>query len=164
MNLVEVGYVARAHGIRGEIRVVTHDPASTIVAEVDELTIGDRVFEVASARPTKGAYIMRLVGVGDRNTAESLRGEIVMVSRDAIVLDEGEFLLADLVGCEAVLPDGSRYGEVAALQHGPQDLLVIHDDAVERLLPLVPELVVEIDLDAGRVVVDPPEGLPETPR
>ena len=161
---IEVGYVSRAHGIRGEVRVVTHDPASTILAEVDEVAIGDRVFELVSARPAKDAFIVRLAGVTDRNRAETLRGQTVTVSRDDIALDEGEFLLADLIGCEVVLLDGSGYGEVAALEHGPQDLLVIHHDAVERLVPLVPEIVVEIDLDAGRIVVDPPEGLPETPR
>ena len=79
-------------------------------------------------------------------------------------LADGELLLADLVGCEVELGDGTPWGRVAAIMPGVQDLLVIHDGDVERLLPLVDEFVVEIDLPRARIVVDPPDGLPESPR
>lgn len=159
---IELGYVARAHGIRGALRVVTHDPESTTLATINEVTIAGQTYEIVHAQAVQGAYLLQLAGVNDRNRAEQMRGQAVLVDRALIPLDEGEMFLADLIGCVAELPDGTRYGMIAAIQPGPQDLLVIHDAAVERLLPLVPAFVLSVDLEAGRVVVDPPEDLPET--
>ncbi|WP_428267482.1 ribosome maturation factor RimM [Haliangium sp.] len=164
VDLIDIGYVARPHGVRGALRVVTHHPESTSLLEVDELYLGRRRYRITSARPVQGAVLVELDGLRDRTRAESLRGRAVAVARDAIELDEGELLLADLVGCAVVLPDGSAYGTIAGVEVGPQDRLVIHDGPIERLLPLVPEFVVDIDLDAERVVVAPPEGLPESRR
>jgi len=73
-------------------------------------------------------------------------------------------LLDDLVGCKVVLADGTPWGTVAAVDAGAQDLLVIHDGDVERLLPLVDAFVPAIDVAAGTITVDPPEGLPENRR
>ncbi len=161
--LIEVGYVARAHGVGGEIKVATHDPASTVLLDADEVVIGERRFAVSRARRANQFVLLALENVVGRDAAEALRGQPVSVARELIPLDEGEVLLADLVGCAAVTVAGAPYGEVVAVEPGAQDLLVIHDGEVERLLPLVPALVPEVDVVARRVVVDPPEGLPEEP-
>ena len=163
MGFVDVGYVAKPHGVRGELRVGLYNPESTVLLEAERVRVGAAAYEVAGARAVQGAVLLRLAGVSDRNQAELLRGQVVAVDRDLIPLAEGEVLLADLVGCHAVLADGSAYGTIAAIETGPQDRLVIHHGEVERLLPMVPEFVTDIDLDAGCVVVSPPEGLPETP-
>ena len=157
-----MGYVARPHGIRGELRVVTHAPESTTLAQVDQVYIDGRSFELAGVRPVQGAYLIHLAGMTNRDQAESMRGKTVSVDRELIALQEGEILLADLVGLDVVLVDGSPYGTVAAVHPGAQDLLVIHDGPVERLLPLVSEFVETVDLDSGQLVVDPPPDLPET--
>ncbi len=163
MDLVEVGYVARPHGVRGELRVIAHNRESTTLTEVDSVHIGTRRFELVAARPVKGAFLLRLEGLDDRDRAEELRGQPVLVRREQIALDAGELLLADLVGCRVVLADGRSYGVVVDVECGPQDRLVIHQGSVERLLPVVPEFVIEVDLEAGTIVVAPPEELPESP-
>jgi 16S rRNA processing protein RimM len=100
-----------------------------------------------------------------RNDAETLQGKPVEVLRDQLDLEEDDVLLADLLGCEVRRPDGSAWGTIAEVQPGDfQDLLVIHDGEVERLLPLVDAFVTQIDLDDRIVHVDPPEGLPESKR
>lgn len=162
--VLEIGYVARPHGVRGELRVVTHDPGSTTLLDVDEIELDGVPYRIEQARQVEGAFLLRLAGVGDRNRAETLRGKRVAVDRELIPLEEGEVFLADLVGCAVVREDGSPYGTIAAIETGVQDRLVIHDGDVERLLPLVPEFVIDVDLEEGRVVVAPPEDLPESPR
>lgn len=162
--VLEIGYVARPHGVRGELRVVTHDPESTTLLDVDEIELDGVPYRIEQARQVEGAFLLRLAGVGDRNRAETLRGKRVAVDRELIPLEEGEVFLADLVGCAVVREDGSPYGTIAAIETGVQDRLVIHDGDVERLLPLVPEFVIDVDLEEGRVVVAPPEDLPESPR
>jgi 16S rRNA processing protein RimM len=161
---VEIGVVARAHGVRGELRIALHNPASTALDRAETLFVGGRELAVESVRPVQGAALVRLAGVDDRDKADALRGQAVAVARDAIELDEEEFLLIDLVGCRVELRDGTSWGVVAAVETGLQDRLVIHDGDIERQLPVVDELLVDIDLEARRLVVDPPEGLPEEPR
>jgi 16S rRNA processing protein RimM len=163
-QVLEIGYVARPHGVRGELRVVTHDPESTTLLDVDAIQLDGVPYRLEHVRQVQGAFLLRLAGIGDRNRADALRGKRVAVDRELIPLEEGEVLLADLVGCDVVREDGSPYGTIAAIETGVQDRLVIHDGDVERLLPLVPEFVIDVDLEEGRVVVAPPEDLPESPR
>ena len=158
---IEIGIVARAHGIRGEVRVRLHNPGSTALDGAEVLFLADREYAIESARPVAGAYLVALAGVADRTAAEALRGRPVSVARADIELDEDEVLLADLVGCRVELADGSDWGTVSGLELGAQDRLVIRQGEVERLLPVVDEFLVEVDLEARRIVVAPPIDLPE---
>jgi 16S rRNA processing protein RimM len=160
-DTIEIGVVARAHGIRGEVRVHLHNPGSTALDAAEALFVGDREYAIEKARPVAGAYLVALVGIGDRDAADALRGRPVSVARDILDLDDGEVLLADLVGCRVELPDGRPWGVVSALEVGPQDRLVIRDGEIERLLPVVDEFVIDIDVEGRRIVVDPPPELPE---
>jgi 16S rRNA processing protein RimM len=164
MSLVEIGVVTRPHGVRGALRVVTHDPDSEALSAARRVFLGAREYELRSARKTPGAYLLEVGGVADRDAAEALRDAPVAVRREDISIEDGELLLADLVGCRVQLPDGTGYGEIEDVQAGPQDRLVIGDGDVERLLPLVDAFVLDIDLEKRVVVVDPPEGLPEERR
>lgn len=159
---VEVGYVARAHGVRGEIKVACYNAASQVLLDAGAVTISGREYRVLAARAANELFILRLGEVTDRDVAEAMRGQVVEVER-ALVATEGEVLLADLVGLRAELEDGTAWGEVVAVDAGPQDRLVIHHEGVERLLPVVDAFVLEVDLEGGRVIVAPPEGLPEDP-
>ncbi len=162
---LEIGGIARAHGIRGEVVVVTHDPDSQILGRVDTLWIDDAPRKIVGARGTVRGWLIQLEGVVTRNDAEALKGRPVEVERSQLEVGEGEVILSDLVGCRVVLPDGTPWGTVAAVDAGDlQDRLVIHDGDIERLLPLVDHFVTKIDLEAGTVTVDPPEGLPASKR
>lgn len=162
---IEIGGVARPHGIRGEIAIVTHDPDSTTLSSVDKIFIGSDEYAIAHARATHRGWLVALEGVDSRNEAERLRGAAVCVDRSALCLAPDDVLLADLVGCEVRRLDGAAWGVVVAVEgSGYQDRLVIHHGSVERLLPLVDEFVSAIDIPNGIITVDPPEGLPESPR
>lgn len=158
---IEIGYVARAHGVAGELRIHTHDPASQTLLSAEVVYLDGERFAVARARRAHGAFLVRLEGVSDRNRAAELRGRKVAVDRDAIDLDDGDVLLVDLVGCRVERTDGSAWGQVVRVDVGAQDRLIIHDGGVERMVPLVDALVIDVDIDARRVVVDIPEEWPE---
>ena len=158
---IEIGGIARAHGIRGEVVVHTHDPDSQILGDVESIFIGDVAYRVTGARGTHRGWLLVLEGVQTRNDAELLQGKPVTIERDQLDLDEGDVLLDDMIGCKVVLVDGTPWGVVAAVDLGPQDLLVIHDGEIERLLPMVDQFLKSVDIAAGVVTVDPPEGLPE---
>jgi 16S rRNA processing protein RimM len=162
---IEIGGVARAHGIRGEVVIVTHDPDSATLSSVTTIFVGGVERKILQARDTQRGWLVALEGVATRNDAEALRGAVVEIDREALELEDDDVLLDDLVDCEVRLPDGAPWGKIAEVMIGAhQDLLVIHDGDVERLLPLVDQFVTNIDLDAGVVTVDPPADLPESKR
>jgi 16S rRNA processing protein RimM len=162
---IEIGGVARAHGIRGEVVIVTHDPDSATLGSVDKIYVGDVERKVLKARDTQRGWLVLLEGVLTRNDAEALQGKPVEVDRDVLELDPDDVLLDDLIDCEVRLPDGTSWGKVAEVMIGThQDLLVIHDGEVERLLPLVDQFVTNVDLEAGVVTISPPEDLPVNKR
>jgi 16S rRNA processing protein RimM len=144
--------------------IVTHDPDSTTLGEVDRIWVGGIERQISVARGTHRGWLVAFAGVATRNDAELLRGQIVEVDRDVLELDDDDVLLADLIGC-AVIRGETPWGTIAAVEAGElQDLLVIHDGELERLVPLVDELVPSIDLDARTVTVDVPDGWPESKR
>jgi 16S rRNA processing protein RimM len=161
-DLVEVGVVTRPHGVRGELRVVPHQPDSTTLLDADAVWIDGARHEVVGARSTKDAILLRLAEISDRDVAAELRGAPVAVPRAQLDLVDGEILLADLVGCQVVTSGGDAWGEVVRIETGPQDRLVIDPGGGgrERQLPLVDEFVRSIDLEARLITIDPPDGLP----
>ena len=160
LERVEVGVVTRPHGVRGELRVVLHQPDSTALLEAAVVWIDGERHEVVKARAVKDAILLKVAAIDDRDAAGELRGAPVEVDREAIDVGPDEILLADLVGCEVLTEAGERWGEVTRVETGPQDRLVIDDDGRERQLPFVSEFIREVDLEGRRIVIDPPEGLP----
>jgi 16S rRNA processing protein RimM len=169
---VEIARVSKAHGVRGEVLVVLTDPDSTALEQVDGIWIGDDRFAIVQARPIGGAYLLALEGLTDRDAAAALRGRPVSVARADLDPDSDEALYADLVGCKVELPDGTPWGTIVGVELGPQDRLVIHHDHrfdgtpgdVERLVPVVDAFIASVDVEARRVVITPPDGMPEEPR
>jgi 16S rRNA processing protein RimM len=162
---IEIGGVARAHGIRGEVVIVTHDPDSATLSSVTTIFVGGVERKILQARDTQRGWLVALEGILTRNDAEALQGKPVEIDRTALELGDDDVLLDDLIDCEVRLPDGKLWGKVAEIMIGAhQDLLVIHDGEIERLLPIVDEFITSIDVEAGVVTVDPPEDLPEHKR
>jgi 16S rRNA processing protein RimM len=118
--------------------------------------VGERDMSIVARRGTADHPIVVLEGVGDRNAAEALRGEAIAVPRAVLgTLDEGEFLVDDLVGCEVV--DGERpVGRVSDVLLLPAaDTLEVERPGGEPLLvPLVGDAVRSVDTDGARIDID----------
>jgi 16S rRNA processing protein RimM len=164
-ELLAVGRVARAHGLRGRILVAPYNPESLGLERASALWLGRagkelRKIEVRSAERANLGYLVALRGLDDRDAAEALRGDEVLVARDELpALDEGEFYAVDLVGMTVVDAAGVLRGAVTALETaGRQELLTVRTAAgVEALVPLA--LVREVQDGERRIVIDAPEGL-----
>jgi 16S rRNA processing protein RimM len=162
---VVLAVVTGGHGIRGEVRLKSfaEDPAA--LTDYGPLERSDRgaPLEVVALRPTKDGLIARFAGVGDRNAADALKGVELSVPRGRLP-EPGpdEFYFADLVGLAAVRPDGEALGKVIAVHNfGAGDVIEVElAGSLETILvPFTREAVPEVDVAAGRLVVDPPEGL-----
>jgi 16S rRNA processing protein RimM len=176
-GFIPVGGVVKAHGIRGEFGIRCYADSPTLF-DGTPLFLSNgkgrpRPIEVSAWREHKDLVLITSPQVPDRDRAEALRGsELLVRAEDLPDLDEGEHYLYQLVGCRVVLEDGSEVGELKGYyETGEQDTWVIVDKAgTEILLPAVPEFVLDIDLDAEVIVIEPPEGLldlylnPEPPK
>ncbi|MCX2733743.1 ribosome maturation factor RimM [Saccharopolyspora sp. NFXS83] len=168
--MLAVGRVAKTHGVRGEVVVdVRTDSPELRFAPGAVLGVqrrgkaGPDTLTVTAARPHAGRLLVRFESVDDMDAAEHLRGATLMVRADALEAtdDPDEYHDHQLEGLRVVLPTGDEVGVVREILHTPggELLSVRTPDDVERLIPFVSEIVPEVDLAAGRVVVDPPEGL-----
>jgi 16S rRNA processing protein RimM len=166
---VLVGLVAKVHGLRGELAVdVRTDspeerfaPGSVLVSR--RTGRPDGTLTVESARPHSGRLLVRFVEVPDRTAAEEMRGARLLIGVGSLVPaeDPEEFHAHQLEGLRAELADGEPLGTVREIVHGPGgDLLVVaREGRADLLVPFVREIVPTVDLEGGRVVLTPPEGL-----
>jgi len=167
MQLV-VGRVGRPHGIRGELTVHVHtdDPdlrfAAGSVLATEPAARGP--LTVASSRWHSGRLLVTFVGHADRDSAEDLRGTLlVMDSAEVAPAGPDEFHDHELVGLSVLTVAGEPVGVVTDVLHQGQDLLVISPPGApgrdQILVPFVAAIVPEVDVQAGRLVIDPPPGL-----
>jgi 16S rRNA processing protein RimM len=164
-----VGWVRRAHGLKGEVEVHLDwaDSPSLLGARSVVLSHdgAERSAPVQSARQTPKGVLLRLEGVADRDAAEALRGFVVGVLRGELPeLEDDEYYLGDLVGGEVIGPEGC-VGKVVDLQIYPSvDALVIELPSGERAeQPVLDEWVESVDVVARRVVLRSTDGLIEMP-
>jgi 16S rRNA processing protein RimM len=168
MQLV-VGRVMRPHGVRGEVAVEvrTDDPdvrlASGVVLATEPADAGP--LTVTAARWHSGRLLLSFDGVADRDEADQLRGVMLVVDSADLeeLADPDEFRDHQLIGLAVIGPDGEHVGEVADVLHYGQDLLVVAGSGARAgtdiMVPFVAELVPVVDLEAGRLEIDPPAGL-----
>jgi 16S rRNA processing protein RimM len=155
-ELLAIGRVARAHGVRGRVLIAPYNAESDALQRVRRLLVGDQEFQVDRAERVNLGYLVALRGLTDRDEAKALRGQEVRVDRAELpALGEGEMYAVDLVGYEVSDPQGTVHGVVEDLEEaGAQDLLRLRGGT---LVPL--GLVKEVLPEARRIVVDAPEGL-----
>ena len=152
MTLLELGHIAKAHGLNGEVTVVlTTDRAErTEPGAVWHLDAGP--VTVTAIRPFQQRWIATLDGVTTREDADALRGQAV---RGAPIEDPEALWVHHLVGATVCTPDGREWGTVATVLANPAADLLELDDGT--LVPV--SFVTDASSLPERVEVDPPEGL-----
>ena len=165
-----IGKVVRPHGLRGEVRVrimsgypdrfkylesvsLTRDPAGPEHPQI---------FEVERARLHQDFAILKLLDIEDREQADRLRKQFVVISlEDAVPLEEDEYYYYQLIGLEMVTVDGRSLGTVAnILETGANEVYIVESPQHgEILIPAIESVVQEIDLASGRIIISPIPGL-----
>ena len=160
-----VGAISGAFGVKGDVRLKSFcaDPAA--IADYGPLydEAGERSFSVTLVSSVKSGFAARLSGVLTKEQADALRAVTLWADRAAMPdLPDDEYYHADLIGLEVRDTGGALLGRVKAVQnHGAADLLEIHmsGQTTTILLPFTRAAVPTVDLSAGVIVADPPEGL-----
>jgi 16S rRNA processing protein RimM len=160
-NPVLMATIGGAQGIRGEVRVKAYTADPTALGDYGHLySMDGRSFEVLELREMKNMVVVRFRGVNDRNAAETLNGLELYIERDNLSdeeLEDDEFFYADLEGLEAFDDHGVSYGTVTGVfDFGGGDLLELKGPGKRPvLIPFSEASVLEIDLEAGKLLIDP---------
>jgi 16S rRNA processing protein RimM len=170
-DFLVVGHLTKPHGTRGELMIwpLTDHPEA-VFAPGRRLLVGSEKgaaleprmeLEVAEGRPYKKGFLVRLVGVEDRAAAESLATHYVLLpTQELAEPEEGELFYHQLLGLTVTTKDGAVVGRVREVyETEPRHLLEVKGEAGVHLIPFSREIVTTIDLEAGRLVIEPPEGL-----
>lgn len=175
-DLIEVGYVGAAYGIRGWIKVQPHAENATALLHArrwwllpapqagllaNAAPTGPVAVKIAQSREHSGTVVAQAAGVSDRNVAEALKGRRVWIRRqDFPAPDENEFYWVDLIGCAVQNEQGESLGEVSGLiDNGAHQILQVSYAAPdgkpgERLIPFVDVYLRTVDIAGKRIVVD----------
>jgi 16S rRNA processing protein RimM len=159
-----VGRIVRPWGVRGELKVeiLTEDPARFERLETVYVGLQFVPYRLERSRLHHRAVLLKLVGCDDRNAAEALRGSLVQVAiEDALPLEEGEYWIYQILGLEVYTLEGELLGVVKeVLETGANDVFAVRGRrGREILVPALKDVVLDIDLVAGRLLVELPEGL-----
>jgi len=164
--MICVGAVSGARGLRGEVRMKSFTAQPRDIGAYGTLydETSSRAFDLRITGQGKGCLLARIEGVNDRNAAEALKGVKLYAPRAAFPkLGEGEYYHADLVGLRAELAGGEILGTVKAVHDfGAGAILEIAGEE-SLMVPFTRQAAPRVDLNKGRVVIDPPPGLLEAP-
>jgi 16S rRNA processing protein RimM len=168
-DLVLIGEIVKPHGVRGEVKAYLYSEQPGNIKEYDAVVLQSKpdarteTFDIIRSREQGKTAILQLDGIVSREHAESLQGFRVLVYKeDFPALETGEYYWHQLEGLLVITETGKELGRVARLfNNGAQDVMVVAGSGNEFMIPLKGDIVREIDTQAGKVVVSPPQGLLE---
>lgn len=164
-----VGVISGAYGVQGELRIKSFCAVPEDIETYSPLTNedGTRDFMLAILRPITNGFSARLPDVSSKEQADALRGTKLFARRDQLPsLPDDEYYHADLIGLKVYDTGGVLLGSVKSVQnHGADDLLELQlsGSSTTTFLPFTMAAVPTVDLSAGRIVADPPEGVLPAP-
>lgn len=162
-QFLEIGKIVSVFGIKGEVKVQPWCDSPDFLCEFDILyrKSGDLV-EIEHSRVAKNIVVMKIKGVDTVEDAQKMRNHILYMDRNDVELEEGSFFVQDLIGLEVSDADsGEVYGKLTDVSEtGAND--VYHVETAEGkllLVPAIPDVVVETDIEGGIMKIRPLEGL-----
>lgn len=162
--MLAIGEIVAAHGLRGQVRVSLLTDFPERLGRLREVWVSPpnqkrrrRRIRSVAGHPTKPLVILGLEGIDGREQARGLVGALLEVEDDeAVELPEGAYFEHDIVGLRVVTTEGQELGEITEIiRTGANDVYV----TAKCLIPAISDVVLEIDLEAGRVLINAIPGL-----
>lgn len=165
-DYLQVGVITSTHGIRGEVKVfpTTDDPERFEYLKKVVLDTGKTFIplEIEGVKYFKQFVILKFKGINNINDIEKYKKMPLLVSReDAVELEEDEYFMADMIGMDVVTEDGEAFGVLKdIMETGANDVYIVESDQHgEVLLPAIKECILEVDIEANKMVVHLMDGL-----
>ena len=164
MRYFDVGKIVNTHGIKGNLKVVSHSDDPDKFFNLERVIIDGKDFEIEHAQGNKQFILLKLKGIDDMNAAIKLKGKMLKVPEtDALVLEEGEYYIRDIYDMEVYEADGEFLGVISdILFTGANDVYIVKKEgAKDLLIPAIKECIVDVDVEAKKMTVKLLEGLRE---
>jgi 16S rRNA processing protein RimM len=164
-SLVAVGKVVRTHGIRGALKVLPYGETLGEMEAGEKLFSnegrGQRELTLVSLNSQKRVLIVQFEEIGGMDQAQALTGKDLFIDKDRLPrLPSGEYYHFQLIGLSVETKDGKPLGTLSTvLETGGNDVYVVEMGGKELLIPAIEEVIGEVDLLNGKLIVDLPEGL-----
>lgn len=163
-HYLEIGKIVTVHGLGGIVKVQPWCDDAEFLCEFEVLYCGRQYvpMEIQRASVQKNMALVKFKGVDTVEQAQALRNSILYMDRNDVELEEGTYFIQDLIGLKVSDADtGADYGKIAdVLQTGANDVYLLRDDSgKERLVPVIPDVVTEIEPEQGYVKIRPLKGL-----
>ena len=166
MDLLEVGKIVNTHGLKGEVKVVPWTDYPEDFEDIEYVIVkrktGDEQLDIESVRYQKGNVLLKFKQIKDINEAEKYKNQTLYASRDMFDLPEGVHFIADLIGLDVInVETGDKIGVIAdVFNTGSNDIYDVKREGKKNLLiPVIDDVVKEIDVEGGKVTVFMMEGL-----
>ena len=161
---LEIGIIVGTHGIKGELRVQPWCDSPAILSEFKALFFdqGKTPVNILGARVHKSLVLMEIEGIDTVEKAAGLRNKVLFVDRKDMNLPKGSYFIQDLIGLTVIdFDNGKKYGELVEVSTtGANDVyhIKLENNKVE-LIPAIPDVIKEIDITGGKMLISPLKGL-----
>ena len=159
---IVVGRIRSAWGVRGDVSVEVLSDAPKRFSAGSELRLKGKSTRVERSRKHKRGILVKLDAVADRTQAEALRGEELTILPEQVEpLPDGVYYHFQILGMQVLTEDGDNLGTISEIiVTGSNDVYVVHeDDRRDILIPALPDVVLDVDLQVNRMTVSLPDGL-----
>ncbi len=164
-DFIETGKIVGTHGVRGGLRVQPWCDTPEFLCQFKKLYFKEKdafnLVKVKLAKPHGNVVIMELDGVTDMDAAENLRGKVLFVERKALKLEDGQYLISDLIECDVFDADSNELiGKISDVSKtGANDVWHINKEGKEYLIPVIDDVVIDVNVDENKVVIRPLKGI-----
>lgn len=163
-QFLEAGKISGTHGVRGMVRIQSWCDSNEVFCGFKKLYTdknGENVLTVNSASSHGSVVIAKIKGVESIEQAEQLRNKIVYVSREQLNLEEGTYLIQDLISCDVYDVDTCEFlGKITDVSKtGSNDVWHITNNGKEYLIPVIDDVVKSVDIDNKKIDIKPLKGI-----
>ena len=159
---IVTGKIVGTHGIRGELRVQPWCDSPDFLSNFKTLYTDKNGSAIkVKCRPNKNVVLMKVKGIDTIEQAEALRGKVLYIDRNDAHLEDGVYFQCDLIGCDVFDVDTSeKLGFISDMsQTGANDVWHIKQGDKEYLIPSIPDVVINVDIDNGVIKIRPLKGI-----
>lgn len=160
-GLIVIGRLQKPFGIRGEIRVQAYTESFEAFERSEWLQVKEKRMTIKQIRIHQGSVLVLFDGINTPEQVSEFSGQLVQTSaKNLPAKDEDEYYYFELIGLDVFTKSRRHLGKITEIMAtGANDVFVVNGDAGEVLIPFIDDVVLEIDIAAKKVLVDPMEGL-----
>jgi len=167
-DLIPIGKIVRPHGVSGRLKAISYSGRGDAFAGAGTVYIRGasgavQGYKLLEFSPHKNSFLLLLEGITSLERSEEIRDAEILIRKDELVREPDEFFWFELIGLGVYLEDGAKLGSITEIiPTGSNDIYVVrHENGEKILVPAIHDVVCEVDLEGGRMVIAPLEGMIE---